>query len=49
MARASITIAAPVEKVWDALTRPELIKQYFFGTETETDWTPGNPIYFRGS
>ena len=49
MARVSITLAAPVERAWDALTRPELIKQYFFGTETETDWRPGSPIYFRGT
>jgi uncharacterized protein YndB with AHSA1/START domain len=49
MMRTSITIAAPVEKVWDALTCPELIKKYLFGTHTETDWKPGNPIYFRGT
>ena len=48
MAHVSITLAAPVEKVWEALTRPEQIKQYFFGTEAETDWKPGSPIYFRG-
>lgn len=44
----SITIAASVDKVWEALTRPELIKKYLFGTETVTDWIPGKPIYFRG-
>ena len=45
---ASITIDAPVEKVWEALTKPELIKEYFFGTNTETDWTVGSPIRFFG-
>ena len=47
-AKASITLNAPVAKVWEHLTRPELIKTYFFGTEVETDWSPGSPIYFRG-
>lgn len=41
-------IQAPAEKVWEALTRPEMIKQYFFGTNTETDWKEGSPIRFYG-
>jgi|SRR5689334_9969090 uncharacterized protein YndB with AHSA1/START domain len=45
---ASITIHAPMQKVWDALTRPELVKQYFFGTNLDTDWKVGSPIFFRG-
>jgi uncharacterized protein YndB with AHSA1/START domain len=45
----SITVKAPIEKVWQHLTRPELIKEYFFGTEVETDWKPGSPIYWRGT
>ncbi|MGH2636409.1 MAG: SRPBCC family protein, partial [Actinomycetota bacterium] len=42
------TIDAPVQDVWDAITTPELIKQWFFGVDTETDWTPGGPIVHRG-
>ncbi len=42
------TIHAPVSKVWDGLTLPELVKQYFFGTTLVTSWKPGTPIYFRG-
>jgi uncharacterized protein YndB with AHSA1/START domain len=41
-------IAAPVEKVWEALTQPELVKQYFFGTQLITDWRVGGPISFVG-
>jgi len=48
-ASVSITIQAPIAKIWDHLTRPELIKKYFFGTEIETDWKPGSPICFRGT
>lgn len=46
--KASITINASAAKVWDALTKPELIKQYFFGTEAISDWKVGSPIFFRG-
>lgn len=42
------TIHAPISKVWDGLTLPELVKQYFFGTQLVTTWQPGTPIYFRG-
>jgi uncharacterized protein YndB with AHSA1/START domain len=33
----SIIVNADVAKVWDALTNPEIIKEYLFGTETITD------------
>jgi uncharacterized protein YndB with AHSA1/START domain len=44
----STTIDAPVDEVWRALTEPALIKEWFFGVDTETDWTPGSPIVHRG-
>jgi uncharacterized protein YndB with AHSA1/START domain len=46
---ASIDINAPIEKVWFALTNKEMIKQYFWGTETNTDWKKGSPISFTGT
>jgi uncharacterized protein YndB with AHSA1/START domain len=42
-------IKADTSKVWDALTKPELIKQYFFGTNAVSDWKVGSPLYFRGT
>ena len=48
VATSSITIDAPPSKVWGALTKPELIKQYLFGTEVTTDWQVGSPITYRG-
>ena len=46
--KTSTTINAPASKVWDALTRPDLIKQYLFGTEVTTDWQVGSPITYKG-
>jgi uncharacterized protein YndB with AHSA1/START domain len=45
---ASIAIDAPAVKVWEALTTPSLIKQWFFGVDTETDWLEGSAIVHRG-
>jgi uncharacterized protein YndB with AHSA1/START domain len=47
--RVSIIIDASPSKVWESLTTPELIKQYFFGTNAESDWKVGSPITFKGS
>lgn len=46
--KVSETINASTHKVWEALTNPELIKKYFFGTNTITDWQVGSPIVFEG-
>jgi len=48
IAKATTTINAPASKVWDALTKPELIKQYMFGTDVISDWKVGSPITYRG-
>jgi uncharacterized protein YndB with AHSA1/START domain len=48
LATASITIHAPASRVWDALTKPELVKQYMFGTEVITNWRVGSSITYRG-
>ena len=46
--QASIIINVPLEKVWDGLTKPDLVKQYFFGTNLVTTWEVGTPIVFGG-
>ena len=48
IAKASVTINAPSERVWDALVNPEAIKQYMFGTGVVTDWREGSPIIWQG-
>jgi uncharacterized protein YndB with AHSA1/START domain len=45
---ASVVINANSSLVWKALTKPEIIKQYFFGTDTKTEWNVGGPITFSG-
>lgn len=44
----SINIKGSPESIWDALTNPEKIKVYLFGTETITDWKVGSTIVFQG-
>lgn len=48
VAKASTTINAPASRVWEALTKPELIKQYLFDTEVISDWKVGSPITYKG-
>ena len=45
---ASVTIDAPIDEAWNALTTPEVIKRWFFGVDTETDWQVGSPLVHRG-
>ncbi|MBT2584286.1 SRPBCC domain-containing protein [Arthrobacter sp. ISL-95] len=45
---ASTSVAAPPEKVWEALTDPTLIQQYFLGTNVTTTWRVGDPITYSG-
>ncbi len=48
VASAEIEINTPVSKVWDALTNPDKIKKYFFGTNAISDWKVGDPLEFKG-
>lgn len=44
----SIAIETDACKVWDALTNPDKVRMYFFGTTLLTDWRIGSPIIFQG-
>jgi uncharacterized protein YndB with AHSA1/START domain len=48
IAKAEISINKPPSKIWKALTKPEIIKQYLFGTEVTTDWKIGSLITYKG-
>ena len=45
----TITIHAPLEKIWDALVNPEQTKQYMFGCETVSDWKVGSTLNWQAS
>ncbi len=47
-AKASTTVMASPDEVWNALTDPDIVKKYYFGTTVESDWVPGHPITWRG-
>ena len=48
VATASIDIHAPRSDVWRALTDPDQIQKYMFGSIVETDWKPGSRITWKG-
>jgi len=48
VASAETDIDAPRSEVWRALTDPDEIEKYMFGSRVETDWKPGSPITWKG-
>ena len=45
--RSILFLKAPVQKVWDALTKPELVKKWQYGSDLVTDWKVEGDIRFR--
>ncbi|MEO5907585.1 MAG: SRPBCC family protein [Ginsengibacter sp.] len=43
----TITLDASIQKVWDTLTKPELVKLWQYGSELITNWNVGSDIRFR--
>src|SRR6185369_5848850 len=43
----TVKILAAASKVWLALTVPDLVKQWQYGSDLLTTWEPGIPIIFR--
>ena len=44
----STVIDAPIDVVWSAITTPAQIKRWFFGVDTESDWTVGSRLVHKG-
>lgn len=42
-----LTISASPEKVWDAITNPEIVKKWQYGSDLITDWKVGGKISFK--
>ena len=43
-----ITFKAAADKVWEGLTNPKIVKEYFFGTNLKSDFMVGSKITFSG-
>jgi uncharacterized protein YndB with AHSA1/START domain len=48
VAKADVSIDAAVEKVWDGLTNPAVIKRYMAGADVVSEWRRGSPITWKG-
>ena len=44
--RKELLINADPHEVWDAITKPEITKQYFFGCEVHSNWHKGSTISY---
>jgi uncharacterized protein YndB with AHSA1/START domain len=42
-----VYIRATPEQVWQAITDPEITKQYYYGNTVESDWKAGSPLVYR--
>jgi uncharacterized protein YndB with AHSA1/START domain len=43
----TIIFHASKQKVWEALTNPEYVKLWQYGSKVTTDWQPGSSIRFK--
>ena len=43
----TIKINAPIQKVWDTITKAELVKLWQYGSDLLTNWEIGSDIKFR--
>jgi uncharacterized protein YndB with AHSA1/START domain len=48
VASAETEVSAAPAQVWAALTDPQQIEKFMFGSRVETDWRPGSPIVWTG-
>lgn len=39
-----VYIRTTPQKLWDAITKPEFTRQYFYGSSVKSDWKIGSPI-----
>ena len=44
----TVTLNVDVNKVWEALTKPEWTKKYMPGIEVISNWEIGSPILWKG-
>ena len=44
-----IFIKADPEAIWEAITKPEFTRRYFYGSSIETTTKPGSPCVYRSA
>ena len=44
-----IFIKAAPESIWEAITKPEFTRRYFFGSSIDTTTQPGSPCVYRST
>ena len=44
-----IFIKAAPEAIWEAITKPEFTRRYFFGSSIDTTTQPGSPCVYRST
>lgn len=44
-----VQVDAAPERVWQALTDPEMTQRYYFGTRVESDWSQGSSVRYRNA
>jgi len=49
IAEVEISIKSEVPKVWEALTDPEQVPEYMFGSKVESSWKEGSLIVWKGN
>jgi uncharacterized protein YndB with AHSA1/START domain len=47
ISRSAVSVKAPREVVWAAITVPEHVREWQYNSDLETDWIVGRPIRFR--
>jgi uncharacterized protein YndB with AHSA1/START domain len=48
VATSEIEVDAGAERVWQALTDPDQVAQYFLGSKVKSSWKVGSPITWAG-
>ena len=43
----TVKLKAQPQEVWEALTNPDITRQYFYGCEAISQWQVGSPLIFR--
>lgn len=44
----SVLLNASPERVWEALTHPGMIKQYYYNCDVDCDWREGSTLRWKG-